>query len=80
MLCILERLLICIRQGSVFNIGESVFYLCVLIHLSVWIVRNSGRIKEVEEAVGLDLLRDRPHAALALVLLLLLHLQVHIQV
>merc|ERR1719225_2388030 len=38
------------------------------------IVRNCRRIKEVEEAVGLDLLGDRPHAPLALVLLLLLHL------
>merc|ERR1719352_66158 len=48
--------------------------LCVLIDLSIWVVRNSRGIKEVEEAVCLDLLGDRPHAALALVLLLLLHL------
>ena len=32
------------------------------------------RLEEIEEAVGLDLLGDRPHAALALVLLLLLDL------
>merc|ERR1711971_1161633 len=51
--------------------------LCVLIHLSIWVVGNSRRIKEVEEAVCLDLLGDRPHAALALVLLLLLHRQVY---
>merc|ERR1711971_1172429 len=48
--------------------------LCVLIDLSIWVIRNSRRIKEVEEAVCLDLLGDRPNAALALVLLLLLHL------
>merc|ERR1712062_889794 len=48
--------------------------LCILIHLGIGIVRNSGGVEEVEEAVGLDLLGDRPHAALALVLLLLLHL------
>merc|ERR1719346_435820 len=48
--------------------------LCILIHLGIGIVRNSGGVEEVEEAVRLDLLRDRPHAPLALVLLLLLHL------
>ena len=54
--------------------SRSKLYLCILIHLGIGIVRNSGRVEEVEEAVGLDLLGDRPHAALALVLLLLLHL------
>ena len=62
------------RQGSSFNHYEKIFYLCVLVHLGIGIVRNCRRIKEVEEAVGLDLLGDRPHAPLALVLLLLLHL------
>ena len=49
-------------------------YLSVLIHLCVRIVRNCGWVKEVEEAVCLDLLGDGPHAALALVLLFLLDL------
>ena len=71
----------CIRGGSfskmnylLQSLDNRYQYLCVLIDLSIWVVRNSRRIKEVEEAVGLDLLGDRPHAALALVLLLLLHL------
>ena len=54
--------------------SRSKLYLCILIHLGIGIVRNSGGVEEVEEAVRLDLLRDRPHAPLALVLLLLLHL------
>ena len=61
--------------GSLFyehNIPST--YLSVLIHLRVRIVRNGRRVKEVEEAICLDLLGDGPHAALALVLLFLLDL------
>ena len=49
-------------------------YLSILINLRVGIIRNNGRIEEVEEAVGLDLLGDGSDASLGLVFLLLLHL------
>ena len=49
-------------------------HLSILINLSVGIIWNRWRIKEVEEAVSLDLLGDGSDVALGLVLLLLLDL------
>lgn len=39
----------------------------------LFVLRDGGRVEEVEEGVVLDLLGHRPHVALGLVLLLLLH-------
>lgn len=49
-------------------------YLCIFINFGVGVIGDNWGIKEVEEAVCLDLFGDGPYAAFGLVLLLLLDL------
>ena len=49
-------------------------YLGILVNLGVGIIRDNGRVEEIEEAVGLHLLGDGSNAAFGLVFLFLLDL------
>ena len=49
-------------------------YLGILVNLSVGVVRDNGRVEEIEETVGLHLLGDGSNAAFGLMFLFLLDL------